>query len=266
MTLVKKNLARLSLASVAAGTLIAGACVQEEEPPGLPQVSSISANLESPNSAPAPAKNADPAVIGDYQNFANAFVRVRIVQTVAVAAVVVPAAVMGIALSQEPTKEGDSWHWSVTALGATADLYVNVGLVDGWDVEMFITNDELTDFLWIEGDFAVDLSSGTWLSHSAELPAASNEVLEIGWTHTSETEHTLTYTNVNSEHEGYEDVMSFSINGTSATLVFDDASEPSQTANISWDTASNAGSIEVPLFNNGDVACWDDAFVNTECP
>lgn len=264
MSLFKTNLTRATLSSLAAATFAMSACAQEE-PPELPQVSSMSANLEAPNSAPAPAKNADPAVLGDYQNFANAYVRVRIVQTAAVAAVVLPAAVMGIALTQEPTKEGDTWHWSVTALGSTADLFVNVGLVDGWDVEMYITNNEVTDFLWIEGDFAVDLSSGTWLSHSAELPAASNEVLEIGWTHISETENSLTYTNVNSDHEGFEDVMSFSIGGTTATLVFDDASEPDQVANITWDLVSKAGSIEVPLFNNGEVACWDDVFENSDC-
>lgn len=265
MTLVKKNIARLTLSSLAAATLVTGACAQED-PPKLPNVSSMSANLEAPNSAPAPAKNADPAALGDYQNFANAYVRVRIVQTAAVAAVIVPAAVMGIALTQEPTKEGDTWHWSVSAGGATADLYVSLGLIDGWDIEMFVTNDEVTDFLWIEGDFATDLSSGTWVGHSADLPAASDEVLEINWTHVSETEHSLSYTNVNSEHEGFEDVMSFSISGTEATLVFEDASEPTQTANISWDLVSKAGSIEVPLFNDGNAACWDSVFVNSDCP
>lgn len=260
MTVLRSSLS-LSIATAFAF----GAC-GGDDPPDLPQVSSMSANLEAPNSAPAPAKNADPAVVGDYQNFANAFVRVRIVQTVAVAAVVVPAAVIGAALTQEPVEEGDTWHWSVTALGATADLYVKLGLVSGWDVELFVTNNEVTDFLWVEGDFTTDLSSGTWTAHDPSLPAASDEVLEIEWTHSSETDNAISYTNVNSEHEGFEDVMSFTIIQSNAVLVFDDASDPDQVATIAWDMLSKAGAIQVPLFNGGNEACWDAEFKNTACP
>jgi hypothetical protein len=244
---------------------VLGACAQEE-PPDLPQVSSISANLEGPASAPLMARNANPAVLGDYQNFANAWVRVGIVQTVAVALVAVPAAVIGVALSQEPSKDGDLWRWSVTALGATADLQVGLSLVEGWDVELRISNANLTDYLWVEGNFATVLTSGTWVVHNPELAAGADSALEIAWTAASEEDYSLRYSNVAATNEGFGDVMDFRVLGTSATLVFDDASEPSQVATIQWDTVGLSGSIQVPLYNEGNEACWGADFVNASCP
>jgi hypothetical protein len=48
--------------------------------------------------------------------------------------------------------------------------------------------------------------------------------------------------------------------------VFEDASVPDSTAFIAIDTVTGAGSIQVPLYNGGQRACWDDAFLNTTCP
>jgi hypothetical protein len=259
-------MSRRLLSLLVTGVFVFGGCAAEEEPPELPQVSSISANLEGPASAPLMARNANPALAGDYQNFANAWVRVSVVQVVAVALVAVPAAVIGAALSQEPRKDGELWRWSVTALGATADLQVGLGLVDGWDVELRITNANLTDYLWVEGNFATILTSGTWVVHNPELAAGADSALEISWTATSEEDYSLSYSNVDSSHEGFGDVMSFSVLGTSATLVFEDASEPTQVATIQWDIIGLDGSIQVPLYNEGNVACWDGLFVNATCP
>lgn len=238
---------------------------QQEEPPELPPVSSLTANLEGPESAPTMAKNADLELEGDYRNFANAWARVKIVQLYAAGIILVPSAVIGAALSQEPTEDGEDWVWSITALGATAELVVSLGLVDGWDVDLYISNAELERYHWVEGNFATDLSAGTWVARDPDLPAGEDAVLEISWTHTSETEHSLTYTNVSTSHDNYQDFIRYSRSGQTATLVYEDADDADLVADISWDTQTYAGSIEVPLYNEGKRACWDEDFVNAAC-
>ena len=246
----------------------AAGCVQEE-PPELPPVTSLTANLSAPESAPLEAKNADPAGAGDYSNFANAWVRVKILQLYGAGIVLIPGVVMAAALNQEPRQEvradSEAWIWSVSALGATADLEIATGLVSGWDVDLLVSNAELDRYLWIEGNFALDLSEGVWTAHDANLPADADSALEIRWTHVSDTDRTLVFENTNQSSPDVGDRLTFSVSGTTATLRFEDASDPGVVANISWDTDTAAGSIEVPLHNNGEKACWNAAFVNAPC-
>lgn len=260
-TLTKTTGLVLALALVSSQ---ATGCVQEDAPE-LPPVTSLTANLEAPESAPLAAKNADPAGTGDHTNFANAWLRVKILQLYGAGVILIPGAVMAAALSQEPRQDGETWIWSVTALGATADLEINAGLTSGWDVDLLVSNAELDRFLWVEGNFALDLSEGVWTAHDANLPAGSDDVLDIRWTHVSDTDRTLVFENTNQSSPDVGDVLTFSVSGTTATLRFEDASDASVVANISWDTETAAGSIEVPLFNNGEKACWNSAFVNAAC-
>jgi len=242
-----------------------GACVAQEDPPELPPVGSMQANIEGPSSAPPIAKNAPLEGDGTYTNFANAWVRVKVLQAYATGIVLIPAIVMGAALTQEPTQHGGTWVWTVSAGGATADLEVRLGPVTGWDVDLYVTNAEVTRFLWVEGNFAADLSEGYWLGHDVTLPAADNDVLEIAWTYHSDTDRTLAFSNVNHTSPDVGDVVTFTVSGTTATLVYDDASDPDLIANISWDTTSYDGSIQVPGYNGGAIACWNTAFENASC-
>jgi len=36
-------------------------------------------------------------------------------------------------------------------------------------------------------------------------------------------------------------------------------------ADISWNVDTKTGSLVSPEYNNGDRACWDSTFRNTEC-
>lgn len=254
------------LALVASTALVSASltgCVQEQ-PPELPPVGSLTANIEVVEAAPDEAKNADPAGVGDYTNFANAWVRVKILQLYAGGVILIPAVVMAAALAQEPRQEGEAWIWTVTAGGATADLELRANLA-GWDIDLYVTNADVERFLWIEGDFDVDLGAGTWRANDANRAAGENAVLEIAWNYLADNERSLVFTNVDQQSPDVGDVLSYTISGNTATVGFDDADNPEQIAQASWDNTTGVGDVEVPLYNNGERACWDTTFSNVAC-
>ena len=253
------------LASVALALTATFGCANNEEPPELPPVTSLTTNLEAPAAAPDTAKNADINGTGVHTNFANAWVRVKVLQLYGAGIILIPGTVMAAALTQQPTLRGDTWVWSVTALGATADLEVRGAVNEGWDIDLLISNTELDRYLWIEGNFALDLSEGIWTAHDANLPAGADDVLDIRWTYVSDTERTLVFENTNQSSPDVGDVLTYSVSGNTATLRFDDASEANQIAEITWDSTTGLGSIQVPDYNNGERACWNAAFENAAC-
>ena len=247
--------------------LLATSCMKEQ-PPELPPLGTLQSDLSALEAAPSEAKNADPAGVGPYTNFANAWVRVAVLRLYAGGVLLLPTLGMALALSQEPVLHGHTWVWTVTVGNTTGELELSGGSVAGWDVAFLVTNvaQNLDRFVWIEGHFAGDLSTGYWLGHAADLPAGADEVLEISWRYASDTDKTLEFSNVNAQSPDLGDVLSYTVLGSSATLVFEDASAPSSTAVTTIDTVTGAGAIQVPLYNGGQRACWDDAFLNTTCP
>jgi len=257
----------VSLAASAALLLGSVGCVQEEQPPELPPVGTMSTELSSVNSAPQAAKNADPALMGEYSNFANAWVRVKVLQVYGTGIIAIPAVAMGLALTQDPTHQGNRWVWSITVGQTTGDLELSGDLLSGWDVDFFVSNpaQSISGFLWIEGHSNTDLTEGYWVGHDVNLPPEADEVLEIDWRYDSDTDRSLAFSNVNTSSPDLGDVITFTVLGNTATLVYDDASDASLIANIDWDTTTGVGSIEVPHYNGGEKACWDAAFMNTPC-
>jgi hypothetical protein len=266
-----KSITTISSSLVIASTLALGGCQQSEEeevPPELPRVSSMSMDLDALTSAPAIAKSGARAAIGDYANFGNAYTRVAIVEVAAIALVALPATAIGLALTAPAEHVGDGrFHWSVTALGATADVFVQHSLPDGWKGELYISSAglNLNNFLWVEGDFNSILTDGTWTLHDPNLPAANDTSLEIDWKYRADDDLSLTYRNVNQQSEDVGDTMDFSVLGDNASLVYTDASNPAQVATIIWDVFTAEGGMQVPDYNEGQEACWDAAFVNSSC-
>jgi hypothetical protein len=261
------NKITLTALITASALTVATGCVQEE-PPDLPPVGTMTAELGTMQDAPPAAKNADPAVAGDYANFANAWVRVNVLRLYATGVVAVPAVAMALALTQEPRQQGNSWLWSLTIGEVTGDLELTAGLVSGYDVGLYVTNpsEGLDQYLWIEGHANTALSEGYWVGHSVDLPAGDDELVEISWTYLADDDRSLEFSNVSSASEDVGDVIAYAVNGTTATVVYDDASEPEKVATIIWDTVTGVGSIQVPLYNDGNAACWDASFVNVACP
>ncbi len=264
-----------SIASIACFSLLLGtACIKgEDDSPDLPPAESLSVDLSVLNSAPVGAKNAptgQTAAPEDYLNFANAWARVKVVQFFAGLVIVVPAAAIAAALQQSPMKDGDRWVWQVTVGDTTADLEVAASLVSGFDVDLYVTNPQLTRYLWVEGNFGDGSGTGEWVLHDPEIEGDDDRALSITWTYVSSTDRSLSYEILsprpNANDEVFQgDTFSFSVDGTNATLEYEDADEPGTVAVISWDTGTGAGLLQVPGFNAGAAACWDELFENTGC-
>lgn len=258
---MKPSAAALLLAVLALG------CADDSLPqPKIPPVQSMTADLSGLESAPPLAKQANPAGITAYTNFANAWVRVKILQLYALGVVAIPASVIGLALGQQPTNDGNQWIWDVSAGNASASLRFRGNVVAGWDVDLLVTNADVEDFLWVEGDSNGTATQGSWMLHDAREPIDEDQVLEIRWSYESETDYSLEYRNVSQSSADVGDELAYSLGGSTATVVFRDASETALVATISWSTETAAGSIQVPGFNNGDKACWGTDFKNTDCP
>ena len=122
-------------------SMISLGCAQEQ-PPELPPVESMSADVSAMEAAPFAARNANPDGTGEYSNFANAWLRVNLLRLYAAGVMFVPAVAMGLALTQEAEADGEDWVWTVTVGQTTARLEVALGLVSGWDVDFLISNPE----------------------------------------------------------------------------------------------------------------------------
>ncbi len=255
-----------TLVTCTALALSSVACVAPEDPPELPPVGTMKADIGVLDRAPAEAKNGAKAA-ADYSNFANAWVRVNILRAYAVGICAIPAAAMALALTQDPTHTGNQWTWSLTIGQTTGDLQLTYGLVDGYDVGFFVTNPDegLDHYLWIEGAADAALSAGHWIGHSVDRPAGADEVLEIDWTYNSDSDRSLAFSNVDEASEDLGDVITYTVSGTTATVVFDDASDPDLVATAVWNTETGAGYLQVPGYNGGEPACWDEAFLNVPC-
>lgn len=252
----------VSLAAFATG------CADDTLPqqPEIPPSASMTADLTGLEAAPVAAKQASPTAESTFAHFANAWVRVKVVQLYAAGVVAIPALVMGAALGQEPTSDGDQWVWDVSAGAASASLRFSGNVVSGWDVDLLVTNAEVTDYLWVEGSSNTAATEGAWVLHDAKEPAGEDKVLDISWSYTSETDHSLTYRNVNQSSADVNDEVEYSLDGTTATVVLRDATDSSLVATARWSTETGAGSIQVPNYNNGELACWGANFQNADCP
>ncbi len=241
-------------------------CPADDDNPNLPPASTLTANVETLKGAPQAAKNANITTPGDYQNFANAWLRVQIVNAAAVGIIAIPTLTLHATTATQPTFAGGTWTWQTTIQNTNNVTVELIGsLLLGWNVDMTITNSDLTDFLWVDGQFSGDRTSGTWTLHDPDLPLATNEVLTVGWEYTDDTHRQLAYSNVNAQSADMNDVMTWSIADTTAMLAFTDADNVEGSGTIQWDTTTGVGWIEVPEYNNGDKACWDTEFKNTTC-
>ena len=234
------------------------------EKPALPPAQSMQIDLSTFGSPTGLAKAAEPTTKA---NFANAAVRVAIINTVVVAHLTIPAAVFVAAASQKPTLQEDAkfhWVYQVT-VGLTTYKADLAGWVDRankkvrW--EMYVTNPlyqpALTDFLWYEGWANLENSQGQWTFNDPQQTSAKVPVITIDWNYKSDQDAVLTFANVWQGHAEQGDTLEYKVKNSDRSIQFFDKSE-SLTSIIFWDAVTGAGYLQVPGYNNGLPAYWDE--------
>jgi hypothetical protein len=200
-------------------------------------------------------------------NWTAAALRVGVANLAVSLVLAVPVATWAAAGSQTPTVESGTWHWRFSAQQGSGTYGSHVtGYLDGSESvwEMRITNSALglDEFLWYDGRAALDGTSGYWSFH--DPAGASGEVGRIDWTHASDTDWRLVFTNTNSASPDQGDLLTYETSGTARGVSFVDVST-GQTTQVSWDSVSKAGWVIAPGYNGGVKACWDSALNDTSC-
>jgi hypothetical protein len=241
--------------------------------------------VEAPPLPPEESMNIDMSIFIDYEplagsNFKNAAVRMVAINTSVAAILAAPAAVFAAAISTVPKQQQDgSWLWSytTTVLGnryeanLTSRTEMNKNI---WSMRVTSTAPELQldNFEWYIGESSRTNTSGSWTFFDIKTPDERNQVGTVDWRvatvtigFPNVTYPELVLTNTNSRSEYFGDVTSYRIEYSTATISYYDASED-LTSYITWDLDTYSGSIKVPNYNNGEVACWDENLQDIECP
>ncbi len=254
---------------------------EQSAAPALPDMSTVEMDLSFFGLSPVakngldknPIKPEMEAAGTGKDNWINAAVRVFFVQLSFYAAFEAPVSAFAVAINSVPQKQPDgSWLWTY--------IYVD----DGMDYGIFLYGTPMTDrvawrmevstndpamqfdhFIWFSGEAMNDDSSGFWQFY-APVDTLTQGVpsVRIDWLNTANNEHQLSVlvNEAGSASEG--DNLVFYVSPNENFLTFTDVSVP-EVHTIMW-YPDGSGSIEVPDYNGGVIACWDTLQKDMVCP
>lgn len=241
----------------------------EGQPPELPPVDTMQPEISALAVAPAEAKQVDDFATSEYAHFAMAWSHFSWITQHLVSVVAIPASATERAIGQDAVRfDASEWRWSVKMLAFDITLKTTGDAAEGYNISYRTDgpNLGLHNFIWVTGHFLGDVSSGTWVLHDQDYSGGTNEVMQIDWTITNETDRTLIFTNLKSGHENHGDIWNFVRVGSTAQVIYEDPDDEEWFANITWDVHEGNGSIHTPGYNQGRISCWDTAFKNIDCP
>jgi hypothetical protein len=260
----RKTLGIVALA--VASSLLAGGCVSDDAPtapasqaPTLPDTSYFSMNVDFFRT---PAKE---AIEASQINFLNAAVRVAVIKTVTDIVLTPPTAAFALALRSVPTRQPDgSWIWVYTYVHGTREAQIRLRGESSsgrslWELRITALHLGLDGELWFDGETSSWGREGFWRFYDFNKPG-DPMVARLEWEQTTSLKSVSfidLYTNPN-------DRISYREGGADRSIDFNDASEGAEWF-IRWNVATNAGSLMVPDYNNGDEACWDSERNDIDC-
>lgn len=250
---------------VLASILTASGCSKESaqplpEAPSLPPASSLKIDLSFfQRSARAPESAASQTIF----NWTNAVVRVLVINAFVDAALAPPFGAFELALNTTPTLRQDgTWVWTYGLLegGRTARIDLE-GVDRGGEVEwkLYLTDTgaepPLNHGLWFEGETSQNGDEGFWLFRDPRGSTAGNYA-RLDWRVKAEDDAELRLEALDRSEESYGDFVLYEVDRRDARVTYRDASERSEFS-ASWNTATGAGSLVAPDYNEGAQACWD---------
>lgn len=213
-----------------------------------------------------------------FANFSAAAFRIWWLEASVARALVVPAASLAAAMSVAPVFSGGRWIWDFETVsggktyGAHLEGWFDGGAREGTslNLEMRLTcsgcTPALDDFLSYDGHFEVEEARGRWQFYSPEIGTTNRSLVRVDYLVPDATRSTLEVVNNRADgHQDAGDEITLAIDGDSVLLsVRDESQGLDYTAG--WSATTTAGWLQVPNYNAGVKACWDDAHVDTDCP
>jgi hypothetical protein len=298
---MRRNLVLIGIAAILAALALQGcsnsgrvAAPNEPEPPSLPSVNTMKADVSLFESAQVDAQSVrlgrlvEPALSAQAYtklNFLNAAVRVLFLDVVVYAALAQPTAAFATAIHSVPQRQDDgSWLWtyiyvgngsieySVFLRGKQMDSYV------AWSMEVSSTDPAmpLDHFLWFDGQVQSDERAGYWQFYepvvgSAEAAASIGALetpgtacIRIDWENHSRVERRLAFLVNKPDAPEEGSTLVFDETLEAASIEFYDATN-GNTGTIIWHR-DGSGSIEWPDYNGGVKGCWDVWQRDVVCP
>ena len=259
---------RYSLFIALFGLLLAGCdSTSTNEPEATPprvlpaEAFSLQTNLFNQNDAGKTSAGA---------NFTAAALRVWPVSVIISANLIIPVAVTAAALQADPIQSGNTWIWNSTVVSDGHEVAFTLeGTVNGssinWSMRVSYTDGQATfdDFELYTAVTDFESQTGTWQLFY-EIDGQSRNVLNADFAVPDETHASIVYSIPNTADRNAGDSVSYEVDGHERIFDWHQVKEALNHL-VTWDAATQHGSITATNYNNGDKACWDEDLENAAC-
>jgi hypothetical protein len=205
----------------------------------------------------------DDKSLGEYSHFLNAYLRVAILEVAAHLVLTPPTAAFALALHTPPSLQDDgSWIWVYTHVDGDEEAQIRLrGLPidDGVEWELRVTVDAIDNEVWFAGTTRDDGAIGQWTFYDAENEPGL-AVADLAWGRDDGGDF-LRLEVLAGEDAG--DVLAFHDDDPEFRIDHRDADQDLASRIVWW--ADGHGQLQVPDYNDGALACWDETFRNTVC-
>lgn len=176
------------------------------------------------------------------------------------------------AFGATPVKQVDgSWSWSYSlSYGAAMYSLVLNGMPSGegvnWTMRVSTVGvtQNVTDFLWYSGQTTNGGASGHWQLYDIAAPSVPVPTVRADWVRTSADNRSAMWRNNRVGSPGYGDTLVYLQNEDDISMTFTPSATSVQSF-VRWNVDTTAGSVRVPLYNQGQEACWDSQHLNKNC-
>jgi hypothetical protein len=221
---------------------------------------------------------------GSHDHFlAAVFVAAAVTETM-VDAFTPPALAFHTAVGTTPVEQADgSWLWSYAWSNSEGrEVAIDLearhdALASAIDWELRVSDNQadppLEDVVWVTGSSSTVENSGHWIFHDladggAARGTTGRAIVRLDWDLEDASHRSLVIALVDETDENVGDTLTYAVDASIHSMIVDDASS-GETADVTWDALTGAGSILWPGVNGGERGCWDtraNDLVDVACP
>lgn len=245
----------------------------DSQPPEVPPVETVEMNFSLFTDGELQPESGVPLINLEtpYSNFLQASARAIFLNGIVSSKLAIPVAVLAGAEAIEPelNEEGE-WEWDYSVSSVNRDYTVRVTAEEATDSEVtwsiYVSNSflNLNNELLFSGVSTPDNTVGEWTFYQIVGQNSGEVVSGLNWdiSDTSQSNLQLEIQTDRMNHLG--DTVTLEKDESVKRTTYNDADE-NTTTEIEWNTDTKEGYLITPDYNDGEQACWDSNFLNTEC-
>ena len=203
-------------------------------------------------------------------HFTAAALRVWPVSIILSANLIIPVAVTGAALQNDPERDGQTWTWASTTEVNGQDVTFTLaatpeGSTIRWSARVSLSDGQQTldDFELYTAQTDLASQTGSWQLFY-RIDGERRNVLNADFSVAGETEAAITYSIPLPADRHAGDTVRYAVDSEERVFLWTQVEEGQQHL-VTWNAATRAGSITATNYNDGQQACWDTALENAAC-